>query len=37
MENSYQLIAGKTVAAQLKKEMADEVIKIKNQGGKIPH
>jgi len=37
MENSYQLIDGKAVAAQLKKEMADEVIKIKNQGGKIPH
>ena len=37
MDNCYQLIDGKTVAAQLKKEMADEVLQIKNQGGKIPH
>lgn len=33
----YQLIDGKAVAAQIKKELADEVAEIKKNGGKIPH
>jgi len=37
MENHYQLIDGKAVAAQIKQEITDEVVQIKNQGGKIPH
>lgn len=32
-----QLIDGKTVAAQIKKEIAEEVAKIKADGGKTPH
>ena len=34
---TYQLIDGKAVAAQLKIELADEVEQIKKAGGKIPH
>ena len=38
MENRhYQLLDGKAVAAQMKKEMAEEVAQIKAEGGKIPH
>lgn len=36
-EQPYQLIDGKAVAAQLKKEMTEEVAQIKKNGGKIPH
>ena len=36
-KHEYQLIDGKAVAAQIKKELADEVTKIKNNGGKIPY
>ncbi|MDR3269553.1 MAG: bifunctional methylenetetrahydrofolate dehydrogenase/methenyltetrahydrofolate cyclohydrolase FolD [Tannerella sp.] len=34
---SYQLIDGKAVAAQIKMELAAEVAEIKKSGGKIPH
>jgi len=38
MEKSeFQLIDGKVVAAQIKEEIADEVIQLKKDGGKIPH
>lgn len=33
----YQLLDGKAVSAQMKQEMAEEVAKIKADGGKIPH
>jgi methylenetetrahydrofolate dehydrogenase (NADP+)/methenyltetrahydrofolate cyclohydrolase len=33
----YILIDGKKVAAEIKKEIADEVLKLKNEGRKIPH
>jgi methylenetetrahydrofolate dehydrogenase (NADP+)/methenyltetrahydrofolate cyclohydrolase len=33
----YTLIDGKKVAAEIKKEIADEVLKLKNEGRKIPH
>ncbi len=36
-EQHYQLLDGKAVAAQMKKEMAEEVAQIKAAGGKIPH
>ena len=36
-ERVYQLIDGKAVAAQAKKELAAEVANIKQAGGKIPH
>ena len=36
-KHDFQLIDGKAVAAQIKKEIADEVIQIKKDGGKIPH
>lgn len=36
-EQVYQLIDGKAVAAQAKKELAAEVANIKQAGGKIPH
>ncbi len=36
-EHIYQLIDGKEVAAQAKKELAAEVEKIKQSGGKAPH
>lgn len=32
-----QLIDGKAISAQIKKEIAQEVLKIKEQGGKTPH
>ncbi len=32
-----QLIDGKAIAAQMKKEIAEEVIRIKESGGKTPH
>lgn len=32
-----QLIDGKAISAQIKKEIAEEVLQIKNAGGKIPH
>ncbi|MDR1938435.1 MAG: bifunctional methylenetetrahydrofolate dehydrogenase/methenyltetrahydrofolate cyclohydrolase FolD [Tannerellaceae bacterium] len=32
-----QLIDGKAVAAQMRKEIAEEVMRIKEAGGKIPH
>jgi methylenetetrahydrofolate dehydrogenase (NADP+)/methenyltetrahydrofolate cyclohydrolase len=32
-----QLIDGKAVSAQIKKEIADEVLRIREGGGKIPH
>ncbi|MDR1336622.1 MAG: bifunctional methylenetetrahydrofolate dehydrogenase/methenyltetrahydrofolate cyclohydrolase FolD [Tannerella sp.] len=34
---TYQLIDGKATAAQIRKELADEVTKIRLAGGKIPH
>jgi methylenetetrahydrofolate dehydrogenase (NADP+)/methenyltetrahydrofolate cyclohydrolase len=36
-EEGYKLIDGKTVAAKIKKEISDEVKKIKKAGGKQPH
>lgn len=33
----YQLIDGKKIAGQIKEQIAGEVKKIKQQGGKIPH
>ena len=36
-DNHYQLLDGKVVSAQMKKEMAEEVAQIKAAGGKIPH
>ena len=36
-EHSYQLIDGKAVAEQIKKELATEVEKIKQDGRKAPH
>lgn len=36
-EETYRLIDGKAVAAKIKKELAEEVQKIKQAGGKIPH
>ena len=36
-EQHYQLLDGKAVSAQMKKEMAEEVAQIKAAGGKIPH
>ena len=35
--DTWQLIDGKAVAAQLKVEITDEVAQIKKAGGKIPH
>ena len=38
MENkTYQLLDGKAVSAQMKREMAEEVARLKAEGGKIPH
>ena len=36
-EQHYQLLDGKAVSAQMKKEMAEEVAQIKAAGGRIPH
>ena len=36
-DQTYKLIDGKTVAAQMKKEIADEVAQIKKNKGKTPH
>ena len=36
-EQTFKLIDGKAVSAQIKKEIADEVAQIKKNGGKIPH
>jgi methylenetetrahydrofolate dehydrogenase (NADP+) / methenyltetrahydrofolate cyclohydrolase len=36
-EKHYQILDGKAVAAQMKKEMAEEVAQIKAAGGKVPH
>ncbi|MDR3251937.1 MAG: bifunctional methylenetetrahydrofolate dehydrogenase/methenyltetrahydrofolate cyclohydrolase FolD [Tannerella sp.] len=36
-EQSCNIIDGKAVAAQIKKEIADEVAQIKKNGGKTPH
>jgi methylenetetrahydrofolate dehydrogenase (NADP+)/methenyltetrahydrofolate cyclohydrolase len=33
----YKLIDGKSVSIQIKKEIAEEVIQIKKNGGKVPH
>lgn len=33
----YKIIDGKQVASDIKKEIAEEVLKIRNSGGKIPH
>lgn len=33
----YKIIDGKQVASDIKKEIAEEVLKIRNNGGKIPH
>jgi len=33
----YKIIDGKKVASEIKKEIAEEVIKLKSAGGKIPH
>lgn len=34
-QHTYRLIDGKAIAAQIKKELADEVAEIKKAGGKI--
>ena len=36
-EKQYQLLDGKATAAQMKLEMAEEVARIKQAGGKVPH
>ncbi len=36
-EQHYQLLDGKAVSAQMKKEMAEEVARSRLPGGKIPH
>ena len=36
-KNEFHLIDGKAVAAQIKKEIAEEVVRIKKNGGKAPH
>jgi methylenetetrahydrofolate dehydrogenase (NADP+)/methenyltetrahydrofolate cyclohydrolase len=36
-EQTYRLIDGKAVSAQVKKEIAEEVAQIKENGGKTPH
>ncbi len=36
-DKHYQILDGKAVAAQMKKEMAEEVAQIKAAGGKVPH
>lgn len=36
-ERTYQLLDGKATAAQMKREMAEEVAQIKAAGGKVPH
>ncbi|MFH0843105.1 MAG: tetrahydrofolate dehydrogenase/cyclohydrolase catalytic domain-containing protein [Bacteroidota bacterium] len=33
----YTLIDGKRIAAEIKREIADEVLKLKQQGRKVPH
>jgi len=33
----YKIIDGKKIASEIKKEIAEEVIKLKSAGGKIPH
>ena len=33
----YKLLDGKAVSAQMKQEMAEEVARIKAEGGKVPH
>ena len=33
----YTIIDGKKVAAEIRKEIADEVLKLKNAGKKVPH
>jgi methylenetetrahydrofolate dehydrogenase (NADP+)/methenyltetrahydrofolate cyclohydrolase len=33
----YTLIDGKKTASQIKKEIADEVLRLKKEGGKVPH
>ena len=35
-DQTYKLIDGKAVAAQIKKEIADEVVQIKKSKGKTP-
>lgn len=37
MENATQILDGKAVSAQMKKEIAEEVARIKAAGGKVPH
>lgn len=37
MEHTTQIMDGKAVSAQIKKEIAEEVARIKAAGGKIPH
>ena len=32
----YKLLDGKATAAQMKQEMAEEVVRIKAEGGKVP-
>lgn len=36
-DNHYQLLDGKAVSAQMKKEMAEGSRQVKAAGGKIPH
>lgn len=36
-QQTYQLLDGKAVSAQMKQEMAEEVARIKAEGGKVPH
>lgn len=36
-ETTYQLLDGKAVSAQMKREMAEEVARIQAAGGKVPH
>jgi methylenetetrahydrofolate dehydrogenase (NADP+)/methenyltetrahydrofolate cyclohydrolase len=36
-KNMYTLIDGKKIAAEIRREIADEVLKLRNEGRKIPH
>ena len=36
-EHAYRLLDGKATAAEMKREMAEEVAQIKAAGGKVPH
>ena len=33
----YKIIDGKKIASEIKKEIAEEVVKLKSAGKKVPH